>query len=231
MGTAADGPSILAIELSQRGGSVMVRSADGHEASEEFPAGRRDRDSLLPAIDRVVKKIGLAPDRLDVLAVNIGPGGFTGLRISIATIQGIAEMSQARVVGVPGAVVAAAATLDAQSIDDEVLVLLASKGDTAWGTRVRCRDGHWEIQETPGLLRGFDGAPPSLALGDEHLPEKLREDLVAAGVQVMPPKFSAGAVLEQGLFDLDAGKTIEPAALAPLYPREPEAVRIWREIR
>jgi tRNA threonylcarbamoyladenosine biosynthesis protein TsaB len=209
----------------------MVRSTDGHEASEEFPAGRRDQDSLLPAIDRVVEKIGLAPAQLDVLAVNIGPGGFTGLRISIATIQGIAEMSEAQIVGVPGAVVAAAATPDSQSIDGEVLVLLASKGETAWGTRVRCRDGHWEVQGSPGLLQGFDEALPSLALGDEHLPEKLRDDLAAAGVRVVPPMFSAGAVLEQGLFDLEAGKTIEPAVLAPLYPREPEAVRIWREIR
>lgn len=231
MGTADAGPAILAIELSQRGGSVMVRSTDGHEASEEFPAGRRDQDSLLPAIDRVVEKIGLAPAQLDVLAVNIGPGGFTGLRISIATIQGIAEMSQARIVGVPGAVVAAAATLDSQSVDGEVLVLLASKGETAWGTRVRCRNGHWQVQGSPGLLEGFDEAPPSLALGDEHLPEKLRDDLAAVGVRVVPPMFSAGAVLEQGLFELAAGKTIEPAVLAPLYPREPEAVRIWREIR
>ena len=109
----------LAIELSQRDGSVLVRAADGRESVRQFASGRRDQDALLPAIDDATHSLDKQPSGFQLLAVDIGPGGFTGLRVSIATIQGIAEVSGADVVGIDGAIVAAASTPQVQDCDGD----------------------------------------------------------------------------------------------------------------
>ena len=221
----------LAVELSQRSGSVLARTEDGREAERRFSAGRRDEDALLPAIDAVLHELAIPVRSLRLLAVNIGPGGFTGLRVSTATIQGIAEVAGANVVGVPGAVVAAAGTPELAAVSGDVLVLLASKADTAWGSRVRRDSGRWTIEGEPGLMTGISGKPPAAALADEHLPEGVRASLESAGVPVHEPVFTASAVLEQAILLLPEGVAADPATVGPLYPREPEAVRIWRDIR
>ena len=200
----------LAVELSQRSGSVLARTADGREAERSFSGGRREEDALLPAIDEVMRELEMPAMNLKLLAVNIGPGGFTGLRVSTATIQGIAEVSGASVVGVPGAVVAAAGTPGVVSESGEVLVLLAAKAETAWATRVR-RDeqGGWRILGEPGLLSALEGETPALALADEHLPGGFRDSLVSAGVPVIEPVFHATAVLEQARRSLPDGQAAD----------------------
>ncbi|MCI0437109.1 MAG: tRNA (adenosine(37)-N6)-threonylcarbamoyltransferase complex dimerization subunit type 1 TsaB, partial [Gemmatimonadetes bacterium] len=70
-------------------------------------------DDLLPAIGRLFERAGLKPHDLagggGAVAVSIGPGGFTGLRIGIATAKMLAESLGAKLVAVPSALVAAEA--------------------------------------------------------------------------------------------------------------------------
>ena len=157
---------------------------------------------------------------------------YTGTAEQIVTLsQGIAEAGGAKVVGVPGAVVAAGGTPAVSTVSGDVLVLLASKAETAWATRVRRNSRRWTIEGNAGLLAEIDGEPPAAALADEYLPEAFRASLESAGVPVHQPVFDASAVLEQAVLSLPEGVAKDPAAVGPLYPREPEAVRIWRDIR
>jgi len=220
----------LAIELSQRDGSVLVRAADGRESVRQFASGRRDQDALLPAIDDATHSLDIQPSGFQLLAVDIGPGGFTGLRVSIATIQGIAEVSGADVVGIDGAIVAAASTPHAQDCDGEVQVYLAGKKESAWCTRLRKSGERWFIVEDPCLIHTISHLP-AIAIADEHLPSGLAQELVEAEIEVISPVHDVHALMHQACLMHDSGETIPADMLVPIYAREPEAVRIWRNRR
>ncbi len=55
---------------------------------------------LMPAIDYVLKTVGLTPDKLDGFAIALGPGSFTGLRIGMSTVKGLAVATSKPVVGI-----------------------------------------------------------------------------------------------------------------------------------
>jgi tRNA threonylcarbamoyl adenosine modification protein YeaZ len=222
---------VLAIELSQRTGGVAFLGADGILHEVVIEGGRRDRDELAPAVARVLSDAGSTPDAISTVAVDVGPGGFTGLRISVALAQAIAEVVGARVVAVPGAVVAAASTLELSSMTGCVLVLSAAKAGTAWGTMLERSkvDAGWRIAATPGILAQPPAEPLVAVLADEHLDEAFR-DAVAPKVPILEPRFSAGAlarIVASGGWGLVGHD--DAARGQPLNHREPEAVRIWRE--
>jgi tRNA threonylcarbamoyladenosine biosynthesis protein TsaB len=82
-------PRILAFDCSGNGCSAALWS-DGKIATHEFEAravGHAER--LVPMLERVLARAGLRFDRLDLLAVTLGPGAFTGVRIGIAAAQGL----------------------------------------------------------------------------------------------------------------------------------------------
>lgn len=221
---------LLAIELSQRSGGAAVFDAAGEVHTIGFEGGRRDRDDVLPGIHAVLARAGVAASTLRTVAVDVGPGGFTGLRVSIAAAQAIAEVAGATVVGVPGALVAAAATPSLGEMAGEIVVLSAAKAGTAWRTRLgRDRtDRCWRIIGDPGIIDRLDDVECEAVIADEHVPPELLRAAVSEP-RVHPPSFDAAVV---GRVALDGGPDLlvhsDAARLMPIYPREPEAVRRWR---
>jgi tRNA threonylcarbamoyl adenosine modification protein YeaZ len=220
-------PVLLALEASQRTGGVAVRDGRG-EAHVEWmsPASRFD-DDLLPAIERLYERVGLAPPETEAVGVSIGPGGFTGLRIAVSTAKMLAEGLGAKIVAVPSALVAA----EAHEGPGPILVALSAKGATAWVTRlVRDAGDAWSI-DRKGLVDAaglaLEGAEALLA--DRYLPQAMRDRCGAARVPIVDPIFSPLACLGAAARRLDAGRTTDPLVLAPLYPRPPAAVSIWED--
>jgi tRNA threonylcarbamoyladenosine biosynthesis protein TsaB len=81
---------ILAFDSSGNGCSAAVWE-EGRIVAREFemrPVGQAER--LVPMIERVLAASGLGFDGIALLAVTVGPGAFTGVRIGIATAQGLA---------------------------------------------------------------------------------------------------------------------------------------------
>jgi tRNA threonylcarbamoyl adenosine modification protein YeaZ len=66
-------------------------------------------EALLPMIDRVVAASGVSRAALDGIAVALGPGGFTGIRVGLGAAQGIALALKARLIGVTSFAAVAAA--------------------------------------------------------------------------------------------------------------------------
>jgi tRNA threonylcarbamoyladenosine biosynthesis protein TsaB len=221
-------PVILAIETSQRIGGVALRDRDNNVQVEMLSEKGRHDDDLLPAIDRLFARAGLKPSDMEAVGVSIGPGGFTGLRIAVSTAKMFAEALGAKIIAVPSAAVAAESTADADV--RSVLVALASKQDTAWFTRLRRgAEGAWSICGEGGLADAasldLDGV--DALLGDEFLPQSIRDRLSAAGIPVIHPQFDLRACLSVAERMLNTGEVVDPLHLAPLYPRQPEAVTIW----
>lgn len=220
---------MLAIETSQRQGSVALRDAHGIVHVEHLRSATRHDDDLLPAVDRLVTQAGLTPRDLNVIAVSIGPGGFTGLRIAVSTAKMFAEALSVKLIAVPSALVAAYATAPAEQ---QVLVALASKGETFWATSLKRSDDAWHITSRPHLTQASDMLldETDVLLGDEHLPAMVRTRCEAAGVPIIAPVFSAEACISAGLVCAANCDWTDPLELLPLYPREPEAVSKWREL-
>lgn len=91
---------ILAIETSGRIGSLCL--AEGEKIFSELPLDTEitHTERLLPAIDTVLKQAGWGLADLGGLALAIGPGSFTGLRIGLATLKGFAQVHDLPIVGV-----------------------------------------------------------------------------------------------------------------------------------
>jgi tRNA threonylcarbamoyl adenosine modification protein YeaZ len=222
---------ILAIELSQRSGGVAVIDPLGLVHEMPVAGGRRDSDELGPAIAKVLDAADVSVDELAMVVVDEGPGGFTGLRVSIAMGQAIAEAVGARAVSVPGALVAAASTPELAPMIGRVLVLSAAKAGTAWGTLLeRSAVGEpWLIVGRPGVISSPPPEPLMAVLADEHLDPTFRARIPGL-VPVIAPRFEAAALARLGKAnDPGCRGHDDPACLQPCYPREPEAVRLWRE--
>src|SRR5215203_4694512 len=84
---------ILALDTSSAGGSAAVIRVGGGETLAVERAGdpTRSHAERLPAeLMAVLREAGAAIEDVDRLAVIVGPGSFTGLRVGIATVQGLA---------------------------------------------------------------------------------------------------------------------------------------------
>ena len=91
---------ILALDTTSRAGSVAV-IRDGTVVVEFEGSASMTHGARLPAeLMRACERAGVAVTSLDVLAVAAGPGSFTGLRIGIATVQGLAMALGIRIVPV-----------------------------------------------------------------------------------------------------------------------------------
>lgn len=92
---------ILAIESSACSASVAVVQEDGKILSECYVnTGLTHSQTLMPMVDSAVKNAVLDFDGVDLLAVANGPGSFTGIRIGVAAIKGLASASGKECVGV-----------------------------------------------------------------------------------------------------------------------------------
>ena len=220
---------LQAIEMSQRGGSVAFGREAGALLVERFESGGgQDADPLVPTIDRLVRAAGCAPKDIGAIGVSVGPGGFTGLRISVTVAKCLSESLGVPVVAVPSALVAAAA---AEGQGDWI-VALASKRETAWISRVRSDDGRLVIEGQPGVVNASDfrtDPHDRTLLADEFAPADMIARARDAGLTIERPQFDAIPCwrLAKALFQ--RGSMVNPLELAPLYPREPEAVTLWRE--
>ena len=82
--------NILAVDTAGKTAAVAVLRDDTLLYEAQCNNGLTHSETLLPMIDTALKASGLTMDELDVLGVTNGPGSFTGLRIGLAVIKGLA---------------------------------------------------------------------------------------------------------------------------------------------
>ncbi len=100
---------ILALESSTRAASAAVLRGEELLAEVAGEPGGSQSEQLLPAVDRALREAGARLADLGGLAVSVGPGSFTGLRVGIATARGLAFESELPVAAVSSLAALAAA--------------------------------------------------------------------------------------------------------------------------
>lgn len=222
-------PSAWSPPLPSPCGVALGRAhADGIEmlAVDPIDPTNTREDLLALAIDAAVSRARLRPRDLTDVAVSIGPGGFTAVRIAVTTAKMIAEATGAACLPVPSALVAAPPEAEAP-----FGVALASKGDSVHLTMFT--PGGPPTATSRGTCAGTDQLFDELSradartiVADRFLPESVRAGAIARGIAIIPPAFSPEACLRAAL----RVQPVDPVALVPLYPREPEAVTKWRAL-
>jgi tRNA threonylcarbamoyladenosine biosynthesis protein TsaB len=214
--------------------AVVGATADGvvvREASiDPGPDGRpRHAQVLLAEIERSVEAAGGWP-RIDRIAVGVGPGSFTGLRIGISTAR---ALSQAR--ALPLAPVGSLAALargmsEVAGGDVPVLPVFDARRSEAFAALFEEGDELWPPFVTPPeqlAERVRDLDQPPLAAGDGAL--RFAAELEAAGATVAPPESSIHRVAARHVCALGEVAAEAPTdQIQPLYLRPPDAKR-WRE--
>jgi tRNA threonylcarbamoyladenosine biosynthesis protein TsaB len=119
---------VLAIETSSPRGSVALAERGRVVLSLEHDQANAHAERLLPLIERAFSESGFPKRSLERVAVGIGPGSFTGLRVGIALAEGIALGLGLPLVGV-GALRAMAASAGARDTRLRVPVLDARRGE------------------------------------------------------------------------------------------------------
>ena len=78
----------LAIDCACSRMTVAAKNED-YSFTAIYDIGMRQSETLVPAIDYVLEKCGLAKNELDYTALTVGPGSFTGLRLGISALKAI----------------------------------------------------------------------------------------------------------------------------------------------
>ena len=82
---------VVAIETATETVGVAVQTPAGVRAEFALTGRRRHVETLTPALEHVLAQVGLVPEDLGAVAVDIGPGLFTGLRVGVATAKALAQ--------------------------------------------------------------------------------------------------------------------------------------------
>ncbi len=90
----------LAVDTAMNACGVAVRRADGQLFSKIEPMERGQAERLVPLIQEVVAQAGLTLPQIDAYAIGQGPGTFTGLRVGLATVRALAQVSGKPAIGI-----------------------------------------------------------------------------------------------------------------------------------
>lgn len=221
---AADGPGVAVLRRSGTSAGVSYEVV----ARESIRTVARDRDDLMPAIERVVRAAKLTPGELNVVAVSVGPGGYTAVRSACSAAKMIAEAVGAKGVNVPSALVAALAAHETGE-RGAFVVCLAGKDQTSHATRFAARTEWSDLvrdHEPIGLISAehVESLRVTTLVADRFLPAPIRAAAEGLGMRIIEPMFRAEACGRLA----SLLPTCDPASINPFYPREPEAVTLWR---
>lgn len=228
--TPSDAPgALLGIDTSTAASAVCVERADGRRfETQEDPRALLGRPAhaaeLMPRVHEQLHAAGVGFGDLDAVAVGVGPGGFTGLRIGVATARAIAHAKRLplRPVGSLAAlaggmeVPVALALIDARR--DELFASLQVDGEERWPAFVTGIDTLLErldVARRSGLER-------PLAAGDGSL--RFRDALESASIEVAPPESGRHVVRASQVCRLAArAPAVAPENVQPVYLRAPDA--------
>jgi tRNA threonylcarbamoyladenosine biosynthesis protein TsaB len=227
----------VAIETATETVGIAVRTPEGVAAEFALTGRRRHVETLTPALEHLLDQVGLAPGDLRVVAVDIGPGLFTGLRVGVAAAKGLAQALGIGVLCVTSLDVLTAAAAEVAHRGLVLACVDARRGEVFAAVRELDQDGEtvaeplasglWAPGDVAAALSRLAGSTmPVYAVGDGA--QRYGEILGSApGVEIVTPGLSfppPSTLLRLALARLEQGQTpVDAASVVPLYMREADA--------
>jgi tRNA threonylcarbamoyladenosine biosynthesis protein TsaB len=218
---------LLGMDTSTRAGSLAAVDGGRVVGSVEIASQLDHSLRLVPAAEFLLSRLGWRATELDAIAVTLGPGSFTGLRVGIATALGLARGAGTRVVGV-GTLPALARAAEAPPAGGWICACLdAGRGEVYAATFAGAPDGG-DLREAPCVI------PPErlceqlagrrvrfVGDGAERYAALLRAAFGPEALAGSGPWFLARHVAILGEERLASGEPLGP--LEPLYLRASDA--------
>jgi tRNA threonylcarbamoyladenosine biosynthesis protein TsaB len=217
---------ILSLDTTTRAGSVAIVAGGVVVYETPGDASSTHAQRLPGEIERACRAAAIDIAQVDLFAVAAGPGSFTGLRIGIAAIQGLAMAWARRVVPVPtlealaaaSSAPRAAAWLDAQRGE-----VFAQVFEQITGVSYAARSA--AISAAPGTALEMQSADLDGAVFHGDGATKFRDAIYArlgAAVRIVDPvRPLAGAIAQ--LAHAHPERAVAPHAIMPVYVRRPDA--------
>ncbi|HEY7290599.1 MAG TPA: tRNA (adenosine(37)-N6)-threonylcarbamoyltransferase complex dimerization subunit type 1 TsaB [Vicinamibacterales bacterium] len=228
---------VLALDTTARAGSVALVIDDGAPRIVDERAGDASRthgERLPGELIAILKTHDLSVADADLFAVASGPGSFTGLRIGIATMQGLAVVRRRPLAGVSA--LAALGHLGSRSLEPGARVgawIDAQRGEVfaalyeiaaheVFDTRRLVEiDAATASSPAETIARWRSLGLPALILGDGA--ERYETIVRTSGARVESTPRLAGAIGALAAAESREGRSPSPAAIRPLYVRRPDA--------
>jgi len=231
-----DAGVVIGIDTATARLSVAAALAGGEPFREEGLGPDRDgrprhSQALLAAVERCVAEAG-GWSSVGRIAVGLGPGSYTGLRIGISTARALAQARELPIAGVSTLAALAAGIAEMPEARDRpaLPVLDARRGEAFAALH---GPGGEELREPivagPEALAEWVAGlePPPLAAGDGSV--RFRPELEAAGATVAPDGDAVHRVFARHVCAIGAGAPASGSdRIRPTYLREPDAKR-WIE--
>jgi tRNA threonylcarbamoyladenosine biosynthesis protein TsaB len=209
---------VLGIETSSQRGTVALVEDGSVVSSMTHDTGTKHAEKMLPLVDAVLAAAGWSKSTLDRIAVGVGPGSFTGLRLGLALAQGIGLGLERPVLGI-GSVHAMCRGVPDSMPGTRVALLDARRNDLF----IAAYRGTQEIVAPQALARAavapFLGtlAEPLVVVGEVGTDLGLGRDVYRSEVTDLPHAICVAFL----------GSELSPdaAPAEPAYLREPDAIR------
>lgn len=216
---------VLAFDTSTPVATVAVaRVEERREVLAEISVAGRgsgsSSEALLPAVHSALGLCGLGLEKIDRILVGLGPGTFTGIRISAATARSLAFGGGVGVAGGDTLSALAAPALSALDKGESVLSVMDARRGEVFAQRHTAEGVGRIFCDSPDSLP--DDTTATLVVGDGAL--RYRERLEHLG-RVPPEDSPLHMVTAAGMVMAADLSPVSPEEITPIYVREPDAER------
>lgn len=217
---------LLAIDTATRFASLALHDGARVRVELTWETFNRHTVELAPRIAGALAQIGASMDDVAGVAVSIGPGSFTGVRVGVAVAKGICLARGLPIYGVRTSDVMA----QAQPAEGGTLVVIVQAGRGRWcAARYTWNGKRWQIEGeawlTTAQTLGSDWPEPVVVCGELDAAERhILQTRLGRRVRLASPAASlrrAGYLAEIGWDRLRHGRADDLARLAPLYLQTP----------
>ena len=216
---------ILALETTERIGSLAIAKGSEILCELTLDAKLRTAQSLVPGISQALGEVGWKPDEIQLVALTIGPGSFTGLRLGLTTAKTFAYAVGAEILGIDTLEAIAAGV--PEEVEQVAVAIDAQRGQLAAGVLRRAEKGRFTAEDPMRLVDAdawLASLPSGIALAGPIL--KRLKPRIPAGLNTLDPEFwypKASTVARLASADYAAGRRDDLWQLAPRYSRKSAA--------